>query len=148
MPGTFPPGQSELLNAIISGHSDDAVLTDQEVKGGLRNFFLFVKPCNFTYFLNSLPVFCSLSSFGFSGECLGQHSGTHQAANLGDGNDYSMSLPSFSDACSSHVTCLLENETAVIRWNYGDAQLGACQETIQGGNHFRYWTQDGSGNNR
>jgi len=107
VPGTFPPGQSEPINAIISGHSDDAVLKDQEIKGGLRNYFL---------------------SFGFSGECLGQHAGSHQAANLGDGNGY-------------------ENETAVIRWNYGDAQLGACQETIQGGNHFRYWIQDGSSNN-
>lgn len=88
-----------------------------------------------------------LSSFGFSAECLGQHAGTHQAGDLGDGNGYSMSLPSFIfPAPISH--CIPGNETAVIRWNYGDAQLGACQETIQGGNHFRYWIQDGSRNNR
>jgi hypothetical protein len=41
-----------------------------------------------------------------------------------------------------------ENETAVIRWNYGDAALGACKETIQGGNHFRYWVQNGDKANR
>jgi len=38
---------------------------------------------------------------------------------------------------------LLENETAVIRYDYLDPQLGTCQETINGGNHFRYWVQDG-----
>lgn len=37
----------------------------------------------------------------------------------------------------------LENETAVIRYDYGDPSLGTCQETIQGGNHFRYWVQNG-----
>jgi len=31
----------------------------------------------------------------------------------------------------------------VIRWNYYDPQLGSCKETVQGGNHFRYWVQDG-----
>lgn len=36
------------------------------------------------------------------------------------------------------------NETAVIRWAYGDPTLGTCQETIKGGNHFRYWEQDGN----
>jgi len=103
VPVTYPPGQGEPLNAIISSLSDDIVLKDQETNGGLRNYFL---------------------SFGFSGECLGQHAGEQQAADLGDGNGY-------------------KNETAVIRWNYNDAQVGACKETIQGGNHFRYWVQNG-----
>lgn len=35
------------------------------------------------------------------------------------------------------------NETAVIRWDYGDPSLGTCKETIEGGNHFRYWVQNG-----
>ncbi|KAF8905162.1 hypothetical protein CPB85DRAFT_1315897 [Mucidula mucida] len=39
------------------------------------------------------------------------------------------------------------NETAVIRYNYGDASLGACTETIKGGNHFRYWVQNGDSEN-
>jgi hypothetical protein len=40
------------------------------------------------------------------------------------------------------VRCLV-NETAVIRWDYGDPALGTCQETVKGGNHFRYWVQNG-----
>ncbi|TFK34742.1 hypothetical protein BDQ12DRAFT_336518 [Crucibulum laeve] len=103
IPMTFPIGQGEPINTIVSGNSDTRVLVDSEADGGLRNFFL---------------------SFGFSGECLGQHSGSDQAANLGDGNGY-------------------KNETSVIRWNYGDPQLGSCKETVEGGNHFRYWVQDG-----
>jgi len=35
------------------------------------------------------------------------------------------------------------NESAVIRWNYGDPILGTCRETIEGGSHFRYWVQNG-----
>ncbi|ETW81879.1 hypothetical protein HETIRDRAFT_318819 [Heterobasidion irregulare TC 32-1] len=103
VPGTFPAGLGEPLNAIILGSSDETVLVDQETDGGLRNYFL---------------------SFGFAGECLGQHSGSDQGANLGDGNGS-------------------KNETAVIRWDYGNPTFGTCQETIQGGNHFRYWVQDG-----
>jgi len=101
--GTFPPGQGEPINVILSAVSDSAVLKDTETNGGMRNYFL---------------------SFGFSSECLGQHSGSDQEANLGDGNGYKI-------------------ETAVIRWNYGDPSLGACKETIEGGNHFRYWVQNG-----
>ena len=40
-------------------------------------------------------------------------------------------------------SCLAVNETAVIRWDYGDPQLGTCKETIEGGAHFRYWVQNG-----
>jgi len=79
-------------------------LIDQETDGGLRNYWL---------------------SLGFASECLGQHLGDHQEANLGDG---------LGD----------RNETAVIRYDYGDPSLGSCKETIQGGNHFRYWVQSGS----
>ncbi|KAK7690122.1 hypothetical protein QCA50_006771 [Cerrena zonata] len=103
VPGTFPAGLGEPLNAIIVGSSDSDVLKDSETDGGLRNYFL---------------------SFGYSSECLGQHLGDDQGANLGDGHGY-------------------KNETAVIRWNYGDPQLGSCKETIEGGSHFRYWVQDG-----
>lgn len=35
------------------------------------------------------------------------------------------------------------NETAVIRWDYGDPSLGTCKESIEGGNHLRYWVQNG-----
>ncbi|KAJ7176789.1 hypothetical protein C8R46DRAFT_1160634 [Mycena filopes] len=101
-PGTFPPA-GEPLNVILAGSSDPAVLIDSQQNGGMRNFFLGV---------------------GFASECLGQHEGAPQTANLGDGNGY-------------------VNETAVLRWDYGDPSLGTCEETIKGGNHFRYWRQNG-----
>ncbi|KAF9240218.1 hypothetical protein BU15DRAFT_61551 [Melanogaster broomeanus] len=101
--GTDPPGLGEPLNVIISAYSDSAVLHNTVNNGGLINYY---------------------QSFGFSTECLGQHSGSDQAADLGDGNGY-------------------VNQTAVIRWDYGDVSLGTCQETIEGGNHFRYWYQNG-----
>ncbi|KAF8466555.1 hypothetical protein DFH94DRAFT_780526 [Russula ochroleuca] len=101
---TFPAGLGEPINVVLLATSDSAVLVDQENNGGLRNYFL---------------------SFGFAGECLGQHSGSDQEANLGDGHGYL-------------------NETAVIRYDYGDPTLGTCKETVEGGNHFRYWIQSGS----
>ncbi|RPD62278.1 hypothetical protein L227DRAFT_499009 [Lentinus tigrinus ALCF2SS1-6] len=96
-------GLGEPLNVIVSGKSDDIVLADNEDQGGFRNYFLAV---------------------GFGSECLGQHAGDAQTANLGDGNG-------------------TKNETSELRWDYGDPSLGTCQETIKGGNHFRYWIQDG-----
>ncbi|KAI0770166.1 hypothetical protein C8Q74DRAFT_877111 [Fomes fomentarius] len=96
-------GLGEPLNVIVSGNSDEAVLVDREDQGGFRNYFLAV---------------------GFGSECLGQHAGEPQTANLGDGNGQ-------------------KNESAVLRWTYGDPELGTCQETIKGGNHFRYWVQNG-----
>ncbi|KAL5512704.1 hypothetical protein ACEPAG_2970 [Sanghuangporus baumii] len=104
VPVTYPMGLGEPINAILSAKSDAAVIVDTMQNGGLQNYFI---------------------SIGFAGECLGQHSGSDQQANLGDGKGY-------------------VNETAVIRWAYGDPQLGTCQETIKGGDHFRYWVQDGS----
>ncbi|KAI8994176.1 hypothetical protein BD414DRAFT_481637 [Trametes punicea] len=97
-------GLGEPLNVIISGNSDAAVLVDSEDNGGLRNYFL---------------------SVGFAAECLGQHEGDAQTANLGDGKGQ-------------------VNETSELRWDYGDPSLGTCTETIKGGNHLRYWVQDGS----
>lgn len=42
MNDTFPPGQGEPLNVIISGNSDPRVLVDSEDNGGLLNYFLYV----------------------------------------------------------------------------------------------------------
>ncbi|KAJ7133520.1 hypothetical protein C8R44DRAFT_829330 [Mycena epipterygia] len=106
VPDTFPAA-GEPLNIILAGTSSPAVLVDSQLNGGFRNFFL---------------------SVGFAGECLGQHEGAPQQANLGDGNGY-------------------VNETAVLRWDYGDPSLGTCEETVKGGNHFRYWTQNGKSAN-
>ncbi|KAF8527345.1 hypothetical protein JB92DRAFT_2867069 [Gautieria morchelliformis] len=100
---TSPPNLGEPLNMIISASSHPDVLKDQLTSGGLRNYFL---------------------SLQFSSECLGQHLGDHQMADLGDGHG-------------------AQNETAVIRYNYGDPSLGSCKESVEGGNHFRYWVQDG-----
>jgi len=101
-PGTSPPA-GEPLNVIIAGTSDPAVLVDTENNGGFRNFFL---------------------SVGFASECLGQHEGAPQTADLGDGNGFL-------------------NETNELRWDYEDPSLGTCKETVEGGNHFRYWMQKG-----
>jgi hypothetical protein len=46
------------------------------------------------------------------------------------------------------VLNMTENETGVMRWDYHDPVLGACRETIGGGNHLRYWVQDGHLGNR
>lgn len=132
---------------IISGNSDAGVLVDEQPNGGLLNFFLYVYE---TYCLTSIDFFFFFflfRSFGFSNECLGQHSGALQEANLGDGNGYGQSL---LHICLSLTYLVLStvNETSEIRWNYGDAQLGACKETIEGGNHFRYWSQNGPQGNR
>lgn len=59
-------------------------------------------------------------------ECLGEHFGTDQAANLGDEDGY-------------------VNQSAVLRWNYGDPYLGTCKETFNGGLHTRYWRQNETG---
>jgi hypothetical protein len=121
---TYPPGQREPLNLIISGNSDDRVLKEQEKHGGLLNYFL---------------------SLEFSTECLGQRSESLQKANLGDGNGYGRTLLNIYSTVFLIIYLVPStvNETAIIRYNYGDAQLGACKETIQGGNHFRYWIQNG-----
>ncbi|KAJ3744403.1 hypothetical protein DFH05DRAFT_1399276 [Lentinula detonsa] len=101
---TSPPGQQEPINLILSANSDSTVLEDGNIDGGLQTYF---------------------NSLGFAGECLGNHLGDDQSANLGDGNG-------------------LINQTGVMRWDYGNVQTGTCEESIDGGNHYRYWIQNGS----
>ena len=55
----------------------------------------------------------------------GAHIGTPQTANLGDGNGP-------------------RPEIKVMRQDFGNADAGTCLESAIGGNHFRYWRQDGS----
>ncbi|GAA5962922.1 hypothetical protein JCM3765_005921 [Sporobolomyces pararoseus] len=64
-------------------------------------------------------------SINFSGECLGQSDGAKQAANLGGGRGFL-------------------NQTILLRENFGDTVLGTCKETIDGGQHYRVWRQNGS----
>lgn len=59
-------------------------------------------------------------------ECLGQHLGSVQDANLGDGQG---DVP----------------EVEELRWNFGDPYLGTCRETFDGGLHLRYWIQNNTG---
>ncbi|KZW01561.1 hypothetical protein EXIGLDRAFT_638326 [Exidia glandulosa HHB12029] len=91
----------EPLNVIISGQSSKAVLTDV-------GFLTFVQ------------------SIGFSTECLGQHGGGYQQADLGDGQGRF-------------------NQTNIYREDFGDTALGTCLETLNGGNHIRMWRQAGTG---
>jgi hypothetical protein len=95
-------------------------------------------------YARTLPI----RSFGFAGECLGQHSGSDQEANLGDGHGFRTSTSPFIAPLHTHLPLFQVNETAVIRYDYGDPTLGTCKETVEGGNHFRYWTQSGSSANR
>jgi len=64
-------------------------------------------------------------AIGFSEECLGFHLGAPQSANLGDGNGW-------------------VNQTTELRYDYGNAGLGTCLESLVGGNHLRLYTQNGA----
>jgi len=60
-------------------------------------------------------------------ECLNIHApNDEQYANLGDGN--------------GNV-----GEYQELRWDFGDALLGTCEETFVGGLHLRYWIQASTG---
>lgn len=59
------------------------------------------------------------------GSCAGITIGGPQEANVGDGNGY-------------------VNQTEELRFNYYGGSGGTCLESIKGGNHFRYWRQNGS----
>jgi hypothetical protein len=99
---TYPAGLGEPLNAIISANSDPRVLVDSPDNGGFLNYML---------------------AQNLGEECFGQHLGTPQQADLGDGLGG-------------------RNETQVLRWNYGDIYIGTCMETFNGGLHARYWPQN------
>lgn len=95
-------GLGEPLNVIISAKSTSTVLDINSPLGAINYF----------------------RALGFSIECFGQHLGTPQSANLGDGR---------GDV----------NETAVIRQDFNIPILGTCIESLTGGNHFRVFPQTG-----
>ncbi|WVO22261.1 uncharacterized protein IAS62_003591 [Cryptococcus decagattii] len=103
--GTYPAGLGEPLNVILSGDSDAAVLVKSVDDGGFLNYML---------------------AAGLGEECLGQHLGADQQANLGDEQ--------------GNVT-----EVEELRYNYGNPYIGTCQETFNGGLHLRYWIQNTTG---
>ncbi|KAK7005907.1 hypothetical protein R3P38DRAFT_1723460 [Favolaschia claudopus] len=95
-------GLGEPLNVVISAKSTPDVLT---LDGLLRY----------------------AHAIGFDKECLGQHQGDPQTANLGDGR---------GDV----------NETEVLRENFGiGGTIGTCLESLEGGNHFRVFPQSTTG---
>lgn len=89
-------------------------------------------------------------SVGFAGTCLGQSAGDAQAADLGDGNGKRASLLScWNDGSGWGWELIVSlwvavNQTGLLRWDYGNPSLGTCTETIEGGDHARWWVQNGS----
>ncbi|GAA5829596.1 hypothetical protein JCM3766R1_001233 [Sporobolomyces carnicolor] len=74
--------------------------------------------------LDTFLDYCS--SLKFSRQCFQWEDGESlQAANLGDGND-------------------LVNQTTILRYDYDDPIFGTCTESMQGGNHFRIFRQNGT----
>ena len=148
-------GVGEPANAILSARSDPDILIDQETNGGLRNYFLYVLTSHHS-FLNlgsPRPVPCFflcglLTSLCFAGRSNSERSVWVNMRVRIKFSIWGMATVPVSTASSTNPLRLtspsvLGNETAVIRYNYGDPSLGTCQETIQGGNHFRYWVQNG-----
>ena len=82
---TFPEGQHEPVNTIISGDSDAEVLANSVDNGGILNYFLCVFPPSPLLYI-ALTLGNLFRSLHFGTECLNQHIGNSQKANLGDGN--------------------------------------------------------------
>ncbi|TKY90028.1 hypothetical protein EX895_000026 [Sporisorium graminicola] len=59
------------------------------------------------------------------GSCLNISQGGYQTANLGDGNG-------------------AKPQTNIMRYNFKQGDGGTCLESLKGGNHFRYWIQNGT----
>jgi len=96
--------------------------------GGVR------EPINIIISANSSPKVLTndgfvnyMKSLGFSIECLGQHGGGLFTADLGDGAG-------------------TQNQIQELRKDFGVSflGLGTCLESVVGGNHLRYWRQQGS----
>ncbi|KZV99419.1 hypothetical protein EXIGLDRAFT_738978 [Exidia glandulosa HHB12029] len=96
------PQLGEPLNVIISANSSPDVLTE-------KGFLNYVR------------------SLGMSNECLNQHQGAPQLANLGDGAG---NIP----------------QEAEYRDDFGVSifGLGTCLESLVGGNHLRVYRQSGA----
>jgi hypothetical protein len=133
---------------IISGNSDAAVLVDQEINGGLRNFFLS----------GLLPRDNPTSLMPRTHPSL-DPSNSHR--NAWDNTWVSTRGPTWAmdmvDVRHSlffryrrpiDAPTRAENEVAVIRYDFNDPSFGTCKESVQGGNHFRYWVQNGASANR
>lgn len=137
---TYPAGLGEPINVIISAYSDSAVLQSTVSNGGVINYYQSV---------------CRTGPSCPPSTCLGRSVSrpnawvsipvTIKAPILVTGTD-TVRIPF---CLSDHPDMFRPavNQTAVIRWDYGNVQLGTCEETIDGGNHIRYWIQNGSNAN-
>lgn len=67
----------------------------------------------------------SRSIYFSPGSCLNISQGGYQTANLGDGDG-------------------AQPQTNIMRYNYKQGDGGTCLESLKGGNHFRYWIQNGT----
>lgn len=77
-----------------------------------------------------LLLWATAVNFGVS--CLGQGDlESLQHANLGDGQ-------------TNRTQGTGDGANGVLRYNYESPYVGTCQETFQGGNHFRWWRQNGT----
>lgn len=72
IPVTYPMGQGEPANIIISGNSDVDVLRHQEVDGGLLNYFEYVVFLGFSRF--RVPYLPTLPSFSLPPPSFGSRS--------------------------------------------------------------------------
>ncbi len=106
----------EPLNVIISALSDPFVLEES----GLRAYAKYVLSSTHDYLIERY----TLSSIGFSAECLGLHYGYLHDADLGDGLGQ-------------------KKEHVLMRQQYMPV-FGTCWESIRGGQHFRAWRQNGT----
>ncbi|CAO1629709.1 unnamed protein product [Sympodiomycopsis kandeliae] len=71
------------------------------------------------------------TSINFGVSCLGQANGTLQYTDLGDGR-------------GQRAQGTGDGANGVLRFNYYSPYVGTCRETFEGGNHFRWWKQNGT----
>ena len=96
------------------------------IRGSLLTVVLYTlrtrSDCELLIFrLSRIPLIPTRAS---GKECFGAHLGAPQTANLGDGNG-------------------AVNQTIELRNDYGNPDIGACWESLVGGNHLRMWRQNG-----
>lgn len=69
------------------------------------------------------------TALGFGVSCLGQ------------GDDESFMYTNLGKENPNVRQGSMSGNNGVLRWNYGIPSVGTCRETIQGGNHFRWFIQ-------
>ncbi|SPO20575.1 uncharacterized protein UTRI_00051 [Ustilago trichophora] len=130
LPSSFDRRQSSTSQGFYSPSTNGGSMLTGNTASGLG------EPLNVIISSLSSPSVLSQSGFEefsrsiyFSpGSCLNISQGGYQTANLGDGSG---SVP----------------QTNIMRYNYKQGDGGTCIESLKGGNHFRYWLQNGTAAN-